>query len=101
MICIWRVNHVVDLVLRIQPCCSWIKNIWRLSSLVLRYYNLEEEVTLQCDASQFGLGAALLQNEQPVAYAKENSQAKRYTGHSVHVQWRFSYRHSYNSIHST
>ena len=36
---------------------------------VLRYYNLEEEVTLQCDASQFGLGAALLQNEQPVAYA--------------------------------
>ena len=29
---------------------------------VLRYYNLEEEVTLQYDASQFGLGAALLQN---------------------------------------
>ena len=36
---------------------------------VLRYYNLEDEVTLQCDASQFGLGAALLQNEQPIAYA--------------------------------
>ena len=36
---------------------------------VLRYDNLEEEVTLQCDASQFGLGAALLQNGQPVAYA--------------------------------
>ena len=36
---------------------------------VLPYYNLEEEVTLQCDASQFGLGAALLQNGQPVAYA--------------------------------
>ena len=27
-----------------------------------------EEVTLQCNASQFGLGAALLQDEQPVAY---------------------------------
>ena len=26
-----------------------------------------EEVTLQCDASPFGLGAILLQNEQPVA----------------------------------
>ena len=26
-------------------------------------------MTLQCDASQFGLGAALLQNGQPVAYA--------------------------------
>ena len=36
---------------------------------VLRYYNLEDEVTLQCDASQHGLGAALLQKGQPVAYA--------------------------------
>ncbi|PFX15885.1 Retrovirus-related Pol polyprotein from transposon 17.6 [Stylophora pistillata] len=36
---------------------------------VLRYYNLKDEVTLQCDASQSGLGAALMQNRQPVAYA--------------------------------
>ena len=36
---------------------------------VLRYYSLDDEVTLQCDASQSGLGAALLQNGQPVAYA--------------------------------
>ena len=36
---------------------------------VLRYYNLDEEVTIQCDASQSGLGAALMQNGQPVAYA--------------------------------
>ena len=36
---------------------------------VLRYYNLQEEVTLQCDASQSGLGAALMQNGQPIAYA--------------------------------
>jgi len=36
---------------------------------VLRYYNLNEEVTLQCDASQSGLGVALLQGGQPVAYA--------------------------------
>ena len=36
---------------------------------VLRYYNLKEEVTLQCDASQSGLGAALMQNGQPVTYA--------------------------------
>lgn len=39
-----------------------------MSTPVLRYYNLQEEVTLQCDASQFGLGA-ILQNGQPVAYA--------------------------------
>jgi transposase InsO family protein len=36
---------------------------------VLKYYNLDEEVTIQCDASQSGLGATLLQNGQPVAYA--------------------------------
>ena len=36
---------------------------------VLRYYNVKEPVTIQCDASQTGLGAALLQNGQPVAYA--------------------------------
>ena len=39
------------------------------STPVLQYYNVQEEVTLQCDASQTGLGARLLQNGQPVAYA--------------------------------
>ena len=39
------------------------------STPVLRYYDVHEEVTLQCDASQFGLGAALLQQGQPVAFA--------------------------------
>ena len=38
---------------------------------VLRYYNLKEEVTLQGDASQSGLGTALMQNGQPVAYASQ------------------------------
>ena len=36
---------------------------------ILKYYNVEEEVTLQCDASERGLGAALLQNGQLVAFA--------------------------------
>ena len=39
------------------------------STPVLRYYNIKDEVTLQCDASQSGLGVALLQKGQPVAYA--------------------------------
>ena len=38
------------------------------STPVLRYYNLADEVTIQCDASQSGLGAALMQNGQSVAY---------------------------------
>ena len=33
------------------------------STPVLRYYNLAEEVTIQCDASQTGLGAALMPQE--------------------------------------
>lgn len=39
---------------------------------VLRYYSLDEEVTVQSDSSQFGLGAALLQNGQPVAFASRS-----------------------------
>ena len=36
---------------------------------VLRYYSLQDEVTIQCDASKDGLGATLLQNGQPACYA--------------------------------
>ena len=36
---------------------------------VLKYYDLEEQVTIQCDASEVGLGATLLQNGQPVVFA--------------------------------
>ena len=39
---------------------------------VLRYYDVKEEVTIQCDASEVGLGAALLQKGQPVAYASRS-----------------------------
>jgi len=38
------------------------------STLVLRFYDVKDEVTLQCDASEYGLGAALLQSGQPVVY---------------------------------
>ena len=38
-------------------------------SLVLRYYDINKPVTVQCDASQSGLGAVLLQDGQPVCYA--------------------------------
>ena len=36
---------------------------------LLKYYNPEEELTVQCDASDKGLRAALIQNEQPIASA--------------------------------
>ena len=40
-----------------------------LSAPVLTYYSLEDEGTMQCDASKSGLGAALIQLGQPVAFA--------------------------------
>lgn len=36
---------------------------------VLRYYDVHDDVTIQCDASESGLGAALMQNDQPIAFA--------------------------------
>ena len=42
---------------------------------VLKYYEIIEEVTLQCDASERDHGATLMQKGQPVAFA---SMQKRY-----------------------
>ena len=45
---------------------------------VLKYYDLQEEVTVQVDASEYGLSAALLQNGQPVSVASRSlSQTER------------------------
>ena len=35
----------------------------------LQYYDEKKPLTVQCDASQRGLGAALLQEGKPIAYA--------------------------------
>jgi len=36
---------------------------------MLQYFDMKEATTLQCDASDTGLGATLLQRGQPIAYA--------------------------------
>lgn len=48
---------------------------------VLKYYDINDEVTIQCEASEQGLGATLLQNGQPVAFASRTLSAveQRYT----------------------
>ena len=46
---------------------------------MLKYYDVQEPVVVQCDASENGLGAALLQNGQAVAFASRSlSQTERY-----------------------
>lgn len=40
-----------------------------ISPPVLSYYDVHQPVTLTCDASQHGLGAACLQEGKPIAYA--------------------------------
>lgn len=46
---------------RLKSCLS--------SAPVLAYYDVKAPVTLTCDASCYGLGAACMQNGRPVAYA--------------------------------
>lgn len=36
---------------------------------VLKYFDVSKPVTITCDASQYGLGAACLQNSEPISYA--------------------------------
>lgn len=36
---------------------------------ILRYYDPSEPLTIQCDASQLGVGCVLLQDGRPIAYA--------------------------------
>ena len=36
---------------------------------VLRYYDVNDELVIQCDASKKGLGTALMQSGKPIAYA--------------------------------
>ena len=39
-----------------------------ISSPVLAYYNPEEDLVIQCDSSGTGVGEALMQNDQAIAY---------------------------------
>lgn len=43
----------------------------------LKYYELDKDLVIQCDASDGGLGAALLQDGRPLAYATEPFRLRR------------------------
>ena len=46
----------------------------------LKYFDPSTDIKIQCDASDYGLGAVLLQEDQPVQYASRtlNSTEKKY-----------------------
>ncbi|XP_032237818.1 uncharacterized protein K02A2.6-like [Nematostella vectensis] len=56
----WEQHH--------QDAFDRIKNLVA-NHPVLRYYDVSKPVTIQCDSSETGLGAALLQDDQQVAFA--------------------------------
>ena len=49
---------------------QWVKEAV-ISDTTLRYFNPSLPMTIQVDASQVGLGAALLQNGKPIAFASK------------------------------
>ena len=48
-----------------------IKNVLTQAP-VLAFYDVEKDVTMACDASSCGLGACILQEDRPVAYASRS-----------------------------
>ena len=48
---------------------AWKKIKRLVTTPILAYYDPQKEVTIQCDASQSGLGAALFQEGRPICFA--------------------------------
>ena len=53
-----------------ETAFEWVKQAV-ISNTTLRYFDPSLPVTIQVDASQVGLGAALLQNNKPIAFASK------------------------------
>ena len=47
-----------------------------ISAPLLKHYDVGSKTTIQCDASETGLGATLLQDGQPVAFAPRSQYGK-------------------------
>ena len=62
-------------------------------SPVLKYYNVNEDVTIQCDASETCLGAVLMQKgqPQPCVTPQEHSQTSRPDTHRLRKNFLLSY----------
>ncbi|KAI5731337.1 hypothetical protein M8J77_008443 [Diaphorina citri] len=68
---IWDENH--------EKCFQELKNCIS-NAPVLKFFDVNKDVTLSVDSSSYGIGCVLLQNEQPVAFSSRalNSSQKNY-----------------------
>ena len=59
----------------------------------LEYYNVHKPATIQCNASQRGLGACLMQDGRPVAYASRALTSAEENYSQIEKKcWRFAFR---------
>ena len=56
--------------LKINEAFKKLKDL-AIKAPLLQYFDMSEKITMQCDASQYGLGSTLLQDGWPVHYATE------------------------------
>ena len=67
--------------MRVKPHCKQLKEMSQaeevsaITALVLKFFDPKEEVEIQCDASDRGLGACLMQRGQLGAYASRSMTA--------------------------
>ncbi|UYV73599.1 K02A2.6-like [Cordylochernes scorpioides] len=59
----WRKNH--------QAAFEQIKDL-ASKAPILRYFDADKSIAIQCDASKHGLGATLLQESQPIIFASRS-----------------------------
>ena len=73
-----------------DQACARIKELVTKAP-VLKYYEAEKELTVQSDASGTGLGAVLMQDGQPIAYASRalSEAEKRYAQIEKEFSWRW------------
>ena len=69
---------------------------------VLKYYEPQKPLVVQCDASDHGLGAALVQEGKPIAFASQTSNTEKHKGAIGHHLWNGTFPPAYlwSSCHS-
>ncbi|KAK3527066.1 hypothetical protein QTP86_008649 [Hemibagrus guttatus] len=66
------INYLSKFAPGLADVCAPLRQLLKESSPVLAYFDPLKEIRLQVDASKYGLGAVLLQDKRPIAYASKS-----------------------------